>query len=632
MQTWLFGLLLVVECVAQSPTITLPIGKITGVNTGSTWEFLGVPFATAARWKPPQNLMDTPFSGGSYDATKLGPCCAQLLTGAPMYIPPSVGTADSDKCLNMNIFTPQNVQSTDKRPVMIWIYGGSGTLGCINQDVPLVYNGTNLINGVSSSQTKPIIITINYRLGVYATIYLDYLAKESGMSGNYGHMDILAAIKWVKKHASNFGGDPNKITLFGESYGGDYSMNVITAEGSAGLVNRVITESAPAGFATSWGTPALVEGYSKQLIKAIGCEKATEADSVACLRALDVQKFPDTVGRAVIIISVVDGKLYKQVPVARLTGPNPPAVDVIMGFNQPDMFAVCAGLYGPLQGNLQVPADASIRTPLIQHATSTLTTWGWGNVSQQLVNAYGLPQCDTAVRCCLETEHVLNDGVFGCNARRLLLGLARGGRKAYMYKMDCHNACPVPDGKGGTIPATMTQCDHGSEISYVFGTEGAYANKAGRCPFNSNMRQFSQALIKRWVAFADTGNPDSAWVPITCGNEAFLNITQFDSIGAWKMEPLVGNQQCNIFDGFVDKQVKATFGNSMGVPGVACPCTTPRAQATSSCIVKLMANQIFGAPCSFETSLIGCQAQNSCQSEEMTEQCHKWKCSDVWGC
>ncbi|MFX1371745.1 MAG: carboxylesterase/lipase family protein [Promethearchaeota archaeon] len=211
--------------------VEISSGKINGFATSNnTYTWLGIPYAKPPigdlRWKPPQKVV--PWEG-IRDCTQWGDQCGQGELG-----PASHGNLSED-CLNLNIVAPKNI-GKKKLPVMVWFHGGGFHAMSANN---LAYNHTALpAKGV-------IIVTVNHRLGPLGYMAHPELSVESenGVSGNYGQLDLIAALTWVKQNISVFGGDPDCITIFGESGGGGKSFNLIISPLAKGLFHRAIIQS-----------------------------------------------------------------------------------------------------------------------------------------------------------------------------------------------------------------------------------------------------------------------------------------------------------------------------------------------------------------------------------------------------
>src|ERR1700761_2031109 len=223
---------------ADDLTVKTTDGKIHGklINEGKVRAFQGIPYAAPPvgnlRWAPPQPAK--PWKE-TLDATKYGHHCAQNHVFDDMVFQDAASPDDkgSEDCLTLNVYTPE--KSKGKLPVMFWIHGGGYSGGGSSEPR---HNGDFLpTDGV-------VLVTINYRLGVFGFLALPELASEQGgASGNYGLMDMVEALQWVKKNISDFGGDPGNVTIFGES-AGSFAVSTLMAVPSAqGLFSKAIGES-----------------------------------------------------------------------------------------------------------------------------------------------------------------------------------------------------------------------------------------------------------------------------------------------------------------------------------------------------------------------------------------------------
>jgi para-nitrobenzyl esterase len=212
------------------PTVTIASGRLRGAD-GEVVSFKGIPYAAAPvgrlRWRAPEA---PPFWRDERDATQFGPQCPQ---------PQPIGAVNED-CLTLNVWT--SARSTPERlPVMVWIHGGGFSRG----------SGSNsAYDGEALARRGVVLVTLNYRLGALGFLAHPALSRESahGVSGNYGLLDQIAALRWVQKNIAHFGGDPANITVIGES-GGAYSICILMVSPLAkGLFHRAILQSLPLMF------------------------------------------------------------------------------------------------------------------------------------------------------------------------------------------------------------------------------------------------------------------------------------------------------------------------------------------------------------------------------------------------
>src|SRR5262249_43692508 len=205
---------------------------VSGTVTNGIASFKGIPFAAppvgALRWKAPQPVQAW---AGVKQASAYGPSCVQdkmFLTvfGAP--------AAMSEDCLYLNVWTPAKA-SSEKLPVMVWIHGGGFICG-MTSIAP--FDGTHL------AEKGVVLVSVAYRLGVFGFLAHPELDRESGKgSGNYGLHDLIAGLQWVKANIAKFGGDPGRVTIFGESAGGMAVSMLAASPAAKGLFHRAISES-----------------------------------------------------------------------------------------------------------------------------------------------------------------------------------------------------------------------------------------------------------------------------------------------------------------------------------------------------------------------------------------------------
>ena len=277
--------------IAHSIEISTPQGKLLGTLSDRSTEvavFKHIPFAKppvgARRWTYAE-----PADGwtGVRDATRFGPACMQK--GYPegsFFSRPSDPT--SEDCLHLNVWS--SMPSDEKLPVMVWIHGGALTRGT---GVGTVYDGTEL------AKKGVVLVTINYRLGVFGYLAHPELSKESNSSGNYGTSDQIEALRWVKANISAFGGDPENVTIFGES-AGSWSVNhLVASPKAAGLFHRAIGQSG----GSFRKLPELTRGERPAETRGMSFQKILEASSIDQMRDIDASE----------ILAADDGRSYRGI-------------------------------------------------------------------------------------------------------------------------------------------------------------------------------------------------------------------------------------------------------------------------------------------------------------------------------
>lgn len=349
------------SAVPLTPTIYTPSGPIIGrVLNPQTNVFLGIPFAAPPiddlRWRPP--TPHQPWQSALY-AFEYGACCTQgQIAGAVnvTYEP------QSEDCLTLNIWAPSNATSASLLPVLVFVHGGGFLVGCSKDDV---------LNGTSLSENGPaIVVTINYRLGAFGFLALRELVEEdpNNSTGMYGMMDQQEALRWVQKNIQSFGGDPDRVMLFGQSAGGNSMVIHLVSPVSAKLFSSIVIES---GYYR--GYYALPNGFNtgQHLITASGCNSSSSSSSdlMSCLRSLSTSQVLDDTDTCQWL-PVIDGYVlpayadtlvekgdYNHVPViiGGTRNEGTITVDLIFGDDFSDALypTYTLALYTPLVGALE---------------------------------------------------------------------------------------------------------------------------------------------------------------------------------------------------------------------------------------------------------------------------------------
>ena len=274
------------------PQVGTTEGPVQGLTRNGMNAFLGIPFAAppvgTLRWQPPQ---PAPAWTQTLNATKFGNTCPQITELGVFAGPVSV----SEDCLYLNVFAPA-AASGKKRPVLLWIHGGGLFDGESND-----YDASTLVKGGPAGPT--IVVTVNYRLGLLGYLGHPALDAEGHDFGNYGLMDQQAALRWVQRNIAAFGGDPNNVTVGGQSAGATSTAALVISPASKGLFHRAIFESGPL---LTVAPLALAEKRGTDFATAAGC--GTNA-TAACLRGLSVQKILSLQGTAAANGPYVNGLL-----------------------------------------------------------------------------------------------------------------------------------------------------------------------------------------------------------------------------------------------------------------------------------------------------------------------------------
>lgn len=301
---------------ARTSEVQVAQGRLQGKTVGGVGQFLGVPFAAppvgARRWMPPAE----PASWtGTRDATKFGNHCAQAERG--IFAMPGI---DED-CLYLNVFTPTaNPDGAGRLPVMVWFYGGGLFSGDSNS-----YDGSRL-----TKRGNVIVVTTNYRVGALGFFSHPAINGEGHPYANYGIMDHQAALRWVKANIAAFGGNPDNVTIFGQSGGGTAVMANIASPTAKGLFHRAINQS---GTRIKVTTPDEALKAGQEFATRAGCAD----QSAACLRALpveDVLKHQAPILRYVTEFPSVDGTVITHSAPAAFESGNFNRVPIMTGLVQ----------------------------------------------------------------------------------------------------------------------------------------------------------------------------------------------------------------------------------------------------------------------------------------------------------
>lgn len=473
---------------ARRPRVTIAQGVLAGRSDAhAVRSFKGIPYAEppvgARRWRPP-----VPALGwkGVRDAGHFGASCIQ-----PPWPAKSIYNDDiprtRENCLFLNVWAPEHARNA---PVIVWIHGGGYVYGSSWEPY---YDGRNFAaRGV-------VFVSMNYRLGVLGWLALPALSAESprGVSGNYGLLDQIQALEWVRQNIAAFGGNPRNVTLMGESSGGVSVAYLLASPLARGLFEKVIGESL--GIAS---VPELRKAdHGLPAAEAIGVriEKELHAANLAALRAMSATRLND----AALVAGfrpagTIDGWALPRQVVTVLDRREEARVPVLMGFN--------AGEIQTLPGFLPpLPSSGAVYERKIRER--------YGDLASAFLRLYPASH----VRASMMAAE--RDAIFAWSAERIVRDEAALGEPAYLYVFD-----------HGYRAARIRglHAFHASEIPFVFGRIGPAAPKLPNWPVASGPRNeaLSQAMIAYWTSFARTGAPRApgqpAW-PAFAPRESYMH-------------------------------------------------------------------------------------------------------------
>jgi para-nitrobenzyl esterase len=441
----------VAPAVAQDQAPPTPVrvavegGTVAGFERGPAEIFRAIPYAAPPvgplRWKSPQPVQ--PWSGERAAAFP-GPSCPQPMERDGR---PNLGAANGDvseDCLQLNVFAPKGAA---RAPVIVWIHGGAHVMGA-----GWIYNGE------AFARDGVVFVAINYRLGALGYFAHPALTREAGPNeplGNYGQMDQIAALKWVKRNIAAFGGDPNNVTVAGESAGGSSTLALLATPAARGLYRKAIVESGG-----GWGQPVTLAQAEAKGVKALAALGVPETATAADLRAIPAEKL---VGLQADVEPFVDGRLMTETPAQALADGHFDDVPLIIGSNSGE-----DSLMSLFPGG---KAAAQMAPP-------------------RLKAAYG----DVAADQDGFTRALFGDALMGGPAR-WVAARASGGQPAWLYYFSY---------VGSRFRPQMTRAAHAAEIQYMLEYWG---RRTPMSLVSDEDHAMADLVHGCWIAFAKTSVP-----------------------------------------------------------------------------------------------------------------------------
>jgi para-nitrobenzyl esterase len=496
-----FGLAAMVALMtaaASPPGQTPPVAGVTGGLIQGAFEpssakgavFKGIPFAQPPvgdlRWREPQPVR--PWKG-IRDATRYGAACVQNPMGLAVFLQPLAKlygaaydgrkVAMSEDCLYLNMWTPE-WPLKNPVPVMVWIHGGSNVMG---SGAEASYDGAAL------ARKGVVVVTINYRLGALASFAHPELTRESPhhASGNYGLLDQIAALEWVQRNIAAFGGDPKRVTVFGESAGAIDAGLLLCSPLAAGLLQRAIMESGPV-LSTAHHPSSLEAGerFGESVARSLGAadlKKLRTAPPDAIIRA-----YAEVAARQTDPGFVLDGWCLRSAPADVFARGEQLPVDMLIGNNGREMSAFRAKA-GKSESKSVGDPEALKKAVRIFYAGATPVV-------------IGMVLIDSALGRTQAVDLWLNEVIADCPAMAMAALQAETGHQAYVYQF----LRSIP-GMGEKTLGSF----HGLEVPYVF---GAFRQPDWSwLPFEPVDFALGETIQKYWTNFAKTGNPNGADLP-----------------------------------------------------------------------------------------------------------------------
>jgi para-nitrobenzyl esterase len=485
-----------------TPEVRIDSGALRGLVLGDkqdVYAYKGIPYAAPPvgerRWKPPQPVEAWQ---GVRDCFEFGAACPQNVPALFLSIPEmAINAPFSEDCLFLNIWTPAE-RKGQKLPVLYWIHGGGYLMGAGSQ--PL-YDGAEL------ARLGCVVVSVNYRLGLFGFLAHPALSQESPdkVSGNYGLLDQIEGLRWVKRNIAAFGGDRDRVAIFGESAGGGSVLCLMVSPATRGLFHAAAAQSA-AGM----NMPRLreaqpgqetAEQIGKRFLAACGLADATDAGQLRKLgTAAVLQATPGEPGLSgelrlkplmLRVGPIVDGHMIPDNPNALFAAGKEHAVPMIVGTTRDEMSLMLLAA--------RLPADEAAYLKKLRD--------DFGALAEPITRAYPV-QDSRQIRSAV--IQLSSDLSFICQARYTSRAHAAAGHKTYRYQFSRGT-------KRGFLQSLGAH--HGAELSFLF------QRPIGRD--DEKEMGICRAMGRYWIGLAATGNPNGSgqpsWPAYQAGTEEMLD-------------------------------------------------------------------------------------------------------------
>jgi len=468
--------------------LAIDAGEIRGQVVGAKQNvqvFKGIPYAKPPvgelRWRAP---LPPEAWTGVRDCFEFGNACPQRAPALMGSIPQmAINAPHSEDCLYLNVWRPVG-SATEPMPVLFWIHGGGYTMGAASQP---------LYDGALLAEPGAIVVSINYRLGPFGFLAHPALSQESpqGTSGNYGILDQIEALRWVQRNIAAFGGDPNRVTIFGESAGAGSVMCLMVAPQAGGLFHAAIAQSTPemnlARLRQSSDQRPSAEQQGVTLLEQMGVGAQATVEQLRKLNATELaETFPSlelgskqeiNLRRAPLAMApVVDGQLIPDLPNRVFASNKAHPVPLIVGNTRDEMTLFMT------------------QTPLPKEVSGyeQIISTNFGDLSPEILAAYPATNPKGIRDAVIQ---LAGDTVFGSQARYVARLHTKNGHPTYRYVFSC-----------GTkqFPLSMLGAHHACELPYLFGQPAKP---------DASDEKIVEVLQGYWLNFARTGDPNGDGLP-----------------------------------------------------------------------------------------------------------------------
>ena len=464
-------------------------GKVQGFVHHGIYTYRGIPYATAARFMPPQRVEKWK---DQRTALTYGPICPQVqpeqYNDLSEFLLPHRIWVESENCLNLNIWTP-GINDGKKRPVMVWFHGGGFTNGSSIEQV--VYDGENL-----ARKGDVVVVTVNHRLNVLGFLDLSAYGPQYKNSANVGIMDLAASLEWVRANIANFGGDPGNVTIFGQSGGGGKVATLMSAPSTVGLFQKGVIESGGVFLQDKKISQRIAELTLQNLhldstqldqLQKIPYRELNDAGNKALEAAGKENGHKGMMGRGGYMWSPVADGDYLPVQSTDRTLPAISKDTPLMIGSTLNEFSAMASLYDPrLKGSESWTIDQVKDFLRVQH----------GDKTDAIVAAY-----QKAYPTMKPSDWLAVDTMFRSGVVNIAGGKAdQNGAPVYVYLFAWQS--PVEEG--------AFKAAHCAEIPFVFNNVAIDEQGTGGGP---DAYAMADRVSQAWINFARTGNPNNPGLP-----------------------------------------------------------------------------------------------------------------------
>ena len=464
------GLLLVILCLALGacsgpPEVTVATGTLRGVEADGVMAFKGIPFAAPPvgewRWRPPQPPATWT---GVRDAGSYGSFCAQPQSEFLWFELTEV----SEDCLTLNVWTP-DIEPDQALPVMVWIHGGGYSQGSGN---------IARLNSPAFARQGVVLVTLNYRLHAFGfMVHPDIRAAHPKEThGNYGLMDNVAALEWVRDNIAQFGGDPEQVTIFGESAGAGLVNFLMVMPSAEGLFHRAISQSSSVGMAPEMhidqrrGFLQSGEATASRFARKLPLDESV--DTATALRALSMEEILGAMNERDRFVPVVDGELV----------PDQVAVMLALG-KQHKVPYITGGVSWEASLGRQIGGGFS------------------PEFSLRLVSDEDKARLYPGLSGNALADAIFGDLIVHGGGRNVATQLSQAGQPVYSYYMSY-----VASDRRSRQPGVA----HADDIAFVL---QSLESESDLQNISERDREISALMSRYWLEFAKTGNPNAAGLP-----------------------------------------------------------------------------------------------------------------------